>query len=140
MNDCDEWTGARIGGKWGGYGNLSIAGVSVLAHRLVWMQDNGPIPDGMLICHSCDNPPCINLEHLFLGSPKDNMQDMFAKGRKPSKTKCAQGHLFDDENTMYSRGQRYCRTCQREHYRKYYEKNRERELKRMRNRRLKKAC
>jgi len=47
----------------------------------VWEEANGPIPDGMGVLHHCDNPPCKNLDHLFLGTQKDNMRDMEEKGR-----------------------------------------------------------
>ena len=51
------------------------------AHRFAWYEANGPIPDGLLVLHKCDNPPCINVEHLFLGTHADNVADMVAKGR-----------------------------------------------------------
>lgn len=50
-------------------------------HRVAWELTYGPIPDGMLVCHSCDNPPCCNPRHLFLGEPIDNTIDMISKGR-----------------------------------------------------------
>jgi hypothetical protein len=52
------------------------------AHRLSWVQANGPIPDGMLVCHRCDTPACINPDHLFLGTDADNRTDMVTKGRR----------------------------------------------------------
>lgn len=59
--------------------------VLMLAHRASWSFHYGEIPEGMLICHKCDNPPCVNIDHLFLGTPKDNIQDAIKKGRfKPS--------------------------------------------------------
>ena len=55
--------------------------VSIQAHRWAWEIFRGPVPDGLLVCHTCDNPPCCNPDHLFLGTPKDNAQDAVKKGR-----------------------------------------------------------
>lgn len=79
MSDCIEWTGYR---NEHGYGRYRVAdGRRLYAHRFAWEQVHGPIPEGMCICHHCDNPPCINVEHLFLGTHLDNNRDMVAKGR-----------------------------------------------------------
>jgi hypothetical protein len=51
------------------------------AHRAAWIKAYGPIPDGLVVCHSCDNPPCVNLDHLWLGTVADNNRDRAAKGR-----------------------------------------------------------
>ncbi len=57
-------------------------GTTELAHRFVFRTLKGPIPDGMVIRHTCDNPRCINLDHLVMGTQQDNMLDMIAKGRR----------------------------------------------------------
>jgi hypothetical protein len=65
-----------------GYGMLYFQKKTWRAHRLSWTIVHGEIPKGMFICHTCDNPSCININHLFLGTPNDNVQDMISKGRK----------------------------------------------------------
>ncbi len=77
---CWEWTGRRYPR---GYGAFTIGGRGVQAHRVAWELARGLIPAGMLVCHACDNPPCVRPDHLFLGTQSDNMCDMAAKGRHP---------------------------------------------------------
>jgi hypothetical protein len=77
--DCWIWTGWK---NPLGYGHLNLAdGTRWLAHRLSWVIHFGDIPDKLVICHSCDNPSCVNPSHLFIGTQKDNVQDAIKKGR-----------------------------------------------------------
>lgn len=77
-DECWLWLGAR---QAKGYGRLCYRSALVPAHRLSFGLHFGPIPSGMLVCHRCDNPPCCNPAHLFLGTPRDNAQDMTRKER-----------------------------------------------------------
>lgn len=69
------------GGPQHKYGQLQVNNRAVLAHRISYEQHIGPIPEGLLVLHRCDTPRCIEPSHLFLGTPKDNTQDMLSKGR-----------------------------------------------------------
>jgi len=71
-----------------GYGSIHSNGKQWRAHRLAYTQAYGPIPKGLLVCHKCDIPLCVNPEHLFLGTNKQNAQDREQKGRgRPRKPK-----------------------------------------------------
>ena len=78
---CHLWTGATVGG-YGIVMGRSVLGESVVT-RIAWTNAHGPIPGKMKVCHRCDTPVCMNLEHLFLGTQAQNIRDMVAKGRKP---------------------------------------------------------
>jgi HNH endonuclease len=76
---CWIWTTRK---NKGGYGNISWHNSECLSHRIAWELTNGTIPDKLNVLHSCDNPPCCNPAHLFLGTDQDNVNDMIEKGRK----------------------------------------------------------
>lgn len=84
-NSVSDPSGCRLwaGTVWGPlkYGRAQWERRSLMAHRLAWMAKHGPIPPGMCICHHCDVPRCINVDHLFMGTHTDNMRDRAAKGR-----------------------------------------------------------
>ena len=77
-DECWEWTAGRNAL---GYGNCWFHGRHQMAHRVAWIVANGDIPDGLLSLHKCDNPPCCNPAHLFLGTSQDNADDRDQKGR-----------------------------------------------------------
>lgn len=81
-NECWEWNKSRL--KWG-YGRFWIKPKNVLAHRYSYEYFNGvKPPENLLGCHTCDNPPCINPNHLFLGTDADNVHDSQRKGNLPT--------------------------------------------------------
>lgn len=110
----------------GRYGWFRTNGRLVRAHRAAWEAINGPIPNGLYVCHRCNNKRCMNPEHLYLGTPSQNARDAWRDGLVSSsglpqgptlinanKTHCIHGHEFTPENTcIKSGGRRHCRACQ----------------------------
>lgn len=82
--ECGCWIWMGNEGP-GGYGRVACAGKRIRAHRFSWEVYNGPIPEGVHVLHKCDTPLCVNPDHLFLGTIKDNSRDMHVKGRAPNK-------------------------------------------------------
>ena len=80
-NGCLLWT-STLAVR--GYGRFILNGKRQIASRVIYELNYGTVPKGMCVCHKCDNPTCVNIDHLFLGTPKDNMQDAQRKGRLDS--------------------------------------------------------
>lgn len=137
--DCWLWT---AGLDKDGYGKFAIglgghAQIHTRAHRFAYEVFVGTIPDGYVVCHRCDNPPCVRPDHLFAGTSLDNNDDKVAKGRGASpwgtpltnrrKTHCKRGHEFTPANTYVSkRGHRACVTCRRAHSLASYQRKKDR--------------
>lgn len=80
-DDCWLWLGGTIAKGYGQMGAGRAGDGTKLVHRVAWEAANGPIPAGAHVLHQCDNPPCCNPAHLFLGTNGDNVADMYRKGR-----------------------------------------------------------
>lgn len=124
---CWEWTAAKTRNGRAVIRNDDRHMVS--AARLSWAWANGkPFPRELFACHTCDNPSCVNPDHIFPGTNRDNQLDAIAKGRNPrsAKTHCKRGHEFTEANTYHwTNGvhtKRLCRACARVYQnRRYHE-------------------
>lgn len=90
-HECWPWTGSRMNENWHGQWR-NQAGEIEPTHRATWRLFCGEIPEGMHVLHKCDNPICVNPDHLFLGTRSDNAKDMWAKKRARPKAQHGEGH------------------------------------------------
>ena len=106
---CLEWTASRTKT---GYGRFHFAGETQRAHRVAYTLAHGEIPEGLFVLHKCDNPSCVNVKHLRLGTTQENTADRTMRNRHHNthKTHCPRGHEYTEENTAHNNG-RQCRAC-----------------------------
>jgi HNH endonuclease len=114
---CWPWTGPRTPQ---GYGRYSVHQIRQRAHRYALLFSGWTIPPGLLVCHHCDNPPCCNPSHLYVGTYADNNRDKARRGHLPPQnlraTHCRRGHAFAGTN-LHVRPRdsaQVCRQCRRE--------------------------
>jgi hypothetical protein len=115
---CWNWNAATWGNNQ--YGCARWGGRCINAHRVSWSLTHGEIPKDLKVLHRCDNPLCVNPDHLFLGTQKDNCQDAKAKGRTSNQHVgvkfCKRGHEFTQENTRLDGRGRQCKICDKIRY------------------------
>lgn len=116
--ECWVWTASTKGN---GYGEFSLGGKMLKAHRVSYAWNAGPIPDGLTLDHLCRNRACVNPHHLEPVSMRENT----LRGKGPSaacsrKDRCKHGHPFTEENTWVGGQRRRCRTCDRDRKRREY--------------------
>lgn len=117
---CWIWTAYR---DKDGYGTFALNRYQpIQAHRFAWFLANGSDPGAFMVCHKCDNPPCVRPDHLFLGDSFANQRDSANKKRQhhARKTHCPKGHPYSGDNLIIRKQQRdggihrTCRTCHNE--------------------------
>lgn len=99
-----------------GYRARAVNGKNIGAHVMAWVAAHGAVPPGMTIDHMCENPACVEIEHLQLLTSRDNiLLSTGGSARNHRKTHCLNGHPFDEKNTHVTKnGARHCRTCGRD--------------------------
>lgn len=115
VNACWVWN-SQTDERGYGFFWLEVCKRPLRAARLSYTLAIGPIPDGLCVCHHCDNPICVRPDHLFVGTVGDNMRDMVRKGRHPEQisrqTHCKRGHEYTEANTIHKKdGTRSCKAC-----------------------------
>jgi hypothetical protein len=101
QSGCHEWQGSK---NWQGYGKVYFRGVSSYpAHRASYALFVGEIPDGLNVLHECDNKPCVNPKHLFLGSLADNIADMDAKARRGTRSQLTYNDVAEIKDMLAAR-------------------------------------
>lgn len=110
-----------------GYGQVRWGGRLHRVHRVMYERQHGPIPEGLELRHTCDNPPCAADGHLLLGTHAENMADMMERGRHPKEgwTVCPNNHPYPEDRPARSSKNR-CRECTRARQRRYDERKRAR--------------
>ena len=118
---CWEWTGCRLPFGYGLIGDPRRRNGVARAHVIAYELTNGSVPRGLCVLHRCDNPPCVNPAHLFLGTRADNNRDMVRKKRQVNsrKTACPKAHPLSGDNLVPSMlPGRSCLICSRERARR----------------------
>lgn len=96
-NDCWNWMASVDGGGYGKIGGEPPERKTIRASRVSWILNIGKIPNGKYVCHTCDNPLCVNPSHLYLGDAKTNMDDRTNRGRTPVGSRLPQAKLNEDQ-------------------------------------------
>lgn len=108
---CWIWTGA-LNQK--GYGRFAVGRKSMPAHKVAWELVNGAWPVGKIGRHVCDNPSCVNPNHIIPGTIAENAADAVRRGRTAKKTECKKGHSLSGDNVETNGPLRRCRQCRRD--------------------------